>query len=236
MLENMEMALREFAEKIEEITAPINECIEENLSSGGYDALLDLINSLPDDIQKTEVFSHIENLKKAEISYDEIEWIQNIIGYMTYDESVQVLHDKKKKSQLDQYVLSIIESKTVSRREKIIVLLAHFEMLVYQTKPYERKAWDSLKNKVTDEVKIAHDMILDNYSKLLVAGIVFIVYSNTDNYKNDIDKRIPFRNNILHRGVIDYSDEEISEAYEILVYFISELTLMEKRTAKSTVL
>mgnify|MGYP007024197191 FL=1 len=71
-------------------------------------------------------------------------------------------------------------------------------------------------------------MELGNYRKILLAGIVFIVFSNTDNYKNQIDKRIPFRNNILHRGTMAYSDDDINEAYEILVYFIAALTLMEE--------
>lgn len=71
-------------------------------------------------------------------------------------------------------------------------------------------------------------MKLGNYRKILLAGIVFIVFSNTDSYKNQIDKRIPFRKNILHRGTMAYSDDDINEAYEILVYFIAVLTLLEE--------
>lgn len=59
--------------------------------------------------------------------------------------NVQTLHNKGNKSELDQYVLSIIESNTMLPREKIVVLLAHFEALVFQTANYERKAKDKVK-------------------------------------------------------------------------------------------
>ena len=72
-------------------------------------------------------------------------------------------------------------------------------------------------------------MDMDSYKKVLIAGIVFTVFSNTDSYANPIDKRIPFRNNILHRGMMDYSDEEAKSVYELLVYFIAELAIMEKK-------
>lgn len=223
----MENALLELAERIKLVTEPITKSIEESFKLGEFDALLDLFKSLPDDIQNTELFYRISELKKAEITYDDIIWLQNNIGYTAYAECIRVLHRKNNKSELDKYVLSIIDSEIIPQREKVIILLAHFERLVYQILSYERQAWDKLKDKVTDNVESVHEMVNDSFSKLFVAGIVYIVFSNTDNYKNSIDKRIPFRNYILHKGIIDYSDEEINTVYETLVYFISELTRME---------
>lgn len=69
-------------------------------------------------------------------------------------------------------------------------------------------------------------MDMESYKKVLITGIVFIVFSNTDSYTNPIDMRIPFRNNILHRGMIDYSDTDTKNVYELLVYFIAELAIM----------
>lgn len=142
--------------------------------------------------------------------------------------SVETLKEKKDKSELDQYILKIIEVEGMSEREKIVILLAHFESLVYQTITYERKSWDSVKNIISTNAKDSHEMEWESYVKVLLAGIVYIVFSNIDNYQNEIDRRIPFRNNILHRGAMSYSDSEIKEAYELLVYFISELALMER--------
>ena len=70
-------------------------------------------------------------------------------------------------------------------------------------------------------------MDIDSYKKVLIAGIVFTVFSNTDSYTSPIDMRIPFRNNILHRGMMDYSDADAKNVYELLVYFIAELAIME---------
>ena len=205
----------------------VNKALTEFMRTDTFKNLVDFFSNLPDDIQDTELFHHITQLEKSEITYAEIEWIQELFGYPSFDVDVQTLHNKGNKSELDQYVLSIIESNTMLPREKIVVLLAHFEALVFQTANYERKAKDKVKKIISDNAYGVHEMELENYRKILLAGIVFIVFSNTDNYKNEIIMRIPFRNNILHRGTMAYSDDDIKEAYEILVYFIAELTMME---------
>lgn len=114
----------------------------------------------------------------------------------------------------------------MSCREKVIVLLAHFEELVYQTISHERRAKDKIKRVALQSAQGTHDMDMDSYKKVLIAGIVFTVFYNTDSYVNPIDKRIPFRNNILHRGMMDDSDEEAKSVYELLVFFIAELAIM----------
>ena len=132
-----------------------------------------------------------------------MEWLQDRFGYMTYDMAVDAVRKKTEPTPLGAYVLSVIESSQLSHREKTIVLLAHFEELVYQTMSRERKAKDKIKFVALQSVQDTHDMDMDSYQKVLIAGIVFTVFSNTDSYSNPIDKRIPFRNNILHRGMMD---------------------------------
>ena len=135
----------------------------------------------------------------------------------------------KEKTDLDNYVISIVDSTTLHYKEKLVVLLAHFEALVYQTMTYDRKPNDKIKIIVSESTKSAHEMKIESYKKLIIGGIVFIVFSNTDKYNGAIDKRIPFRNNILHRGVINYTDDESKIAYETLVYFIAELAIVAEK-------
>ena len=52
---------------------------------------------------------------------------------------------------------------------------------------------------------------------------MYIIFANTDAYTDEIDKRIPFRNNILHNGIVMYSDEDIDVAYELLLGLIEIL-------------
>ena len=39
-----------------------------------------------------------------------------------------------------------------------------------------------------------------------------VVFANTDAYTKEIDKRIPFRNNILHNGIVEYGTDDIHSA------------------------
>jgi hypothetical protein len=217
------------SEEIGKTMMTIDKAMAKFMRTDTFKNLVDFLSNLPDDIQETELFNNVKQLEKSEITCAEIEWIQEIFGYKSYDMNIQMLHNKENKSKVDQYVLSIIESNTMLPREKIVVLLAHFEEIVFQTVTYERKTKDTVKKIISKNVYDIHEMEMKNYRKILLAAIVFIVFSNTDNYKNEIDMRIPFRNNILHRGTLAYSDNDIKEAYEILVYFIAELTMMEER-------
>ena len=58
-----------------------------------------------------------------------------------------------------------------------------------------------------------------------VLAITFVIFSNTDSYEKPIDRRMPFRNNILHRGVLEYSEVEINAAYAYLVECIAVLLI-----------
>ena len=227
-LEDCREKLLSLSEKIGEMVLTVNDAMTKLVNSDAFNNMLEFFRSIPDDIQDTELFQHISTLEKKEIIYEDVVWIQDISGYKTYDMSVEALKKKKDKSELDQYILRTIETEGIAEREKIVILLAHFESLVYQTITYERKSWDRVKNIISINAKDSHEMEWESYVKILLAGIVYIVFSNTDNYQDEIDRRIPFRNNILHRGTMSYSDEEIKIAYEVLVYFVAELAIREK--------
>ena len=78
--------------------------------------------------------------------------------------------------------------------------------------------------------------MLDKYSKLdkvtdanigrcYIWAITNIVFANTDAFSDEIDKRIPFRNHILHNGIYQYSDNEISQMYFVLLSFIKNILI-----------
>lgn len=214
-------------EKIGNMALSVREAMTRLIASDAFAEVVKFFQSIPTDIQETELFRRISFFHNAEITYTDVKWLQDILGDMTYDKAVEVIKKKTNPTPLDEYVLTIIDSLQLSHREKTIVLLAHFEELVYQTMAYERKATDRIKTVATNSTCDTHKMDMVSYRKVLIAGIVFIVFSNTDNYTNTIDKRIPFRNNILHRGMLEYSSVDAKCVYELLVYFIAELAKME---------
>ena len=201
----------------------VNNALTEFAASDSFANFIDFFQSIPNDIQETELYHRIQQFEQKEISYEDVEWLQNSLGYMTYESAVSTLKRKTAKSQLDQYIISVIDSDDIRPREKLIVLLAHFEPIVYQSLTYERKSYDKIKLLISQSSKDIHEIDSESCKKVLIAGIVFIVFSNTDKYKNGINKKIPFRNHILHRGMLDYTDDDALKAYEILVYFIAQL-------------
>ena len=218
----------EKVQKSENMVDSLNDMIKEIRESDEYRRLVELFKNLPQSIQDTELFRHVMRFRNAEITYEDVKWMQSVFGMATYDMMVDAIHGKDGKTVLDEYILSIIESTTFSYREKLVILLVQFEELVYQTIIHERAPHDKVKTVVSEETMNIQDVEMESYRKILLAGVIFIVFSNTDSYKQNIDKRIPFRNNIVHRGTLSYSDDEVRIAYEVLVYFIYELEVMGK--------
>ena len=231
-MEEWKKQLLSTAENIGKITVSACEGLKKFVSSETFKQLIDFLSNIPDDIQETELFQSILELRKSKITYDTIDWFQNEIHYSTYESSLSTLKKLSVKTDLDEYAISIIESENLNHREKLVVLLVHFEALVYQAMTHERKPNDRIKSIALNCSKDLHEMDIESYKRLLIYGIVFIVFSDTDNvniYKDEIDRRIPFRNNILHRGTMSYTDDEAKIAYETLVYFIAELAIIAKK-------
>lgn len=59
---------------------------------------------------------------------------------------------------------------------------------------------------------------------MYILAITYTIFANTDNYRN-LDKRVPFRNYILHNGIVGYSDTDAKTAYEFLIECISVLLI-----------
>ena len=102
--------------------------------------------------------------------------------------------------------------------------MAYFEELVYQAINYKHRKDDGIRDIVRKTVKNKDPINNDTIRYVLVMGVVFIIFSCTDKYKNALDKKVPFRNNILHRGILDYSPGDLDVLYRTLVYFAAELS------------
>lgn len=72
-------------------------------------------------------------------------------------------------------------------------------------------------------------MFAESIGKIYVLAVTYIIFANTDAYTDEIDKRISFRNNILHNGIVMYSDEDIDVAYELLLGLIEILITVEEQ-------
>lgn len=112
----------------------------------------------------------------------------------------------------------------------LVILLSHIEPLIYNTLNYTKQPYSKVKQ-IVKRMSIDENegMSSESVGKLYVMGITYVVFANTDAYTKEIDKRIPFRNNILHNGIVEYGTDDIHSAYELLVEFISMLVFIKKQ-------
>lgn len=128
-------------------------------------------------------------------------------------------------SELANYLKKIIYSRNIAKREKIVILISHIEKLI------EECLDESFGNSgIKQEVKNAINSKLDkvtgaNIGRCYILAITNIVFARTDAFNDEIDKRIPFRNHILHNGIYQYSDSEISQMYFVLLSFIKNILI-----------
>ena len=78
-------------------------------------------------------------------------------------------------------------------------------------------------------IKENDGMSVESLGKIYVLAVTYIVFANTDSYTEEIDRRMPFRNNILHNGILAYSDENINVAYELLIDLIGILIYLKEQ-------
>ena len=93
-MDNWKKQLLELSEKIGKTMISVNKALSEFMRTDTFKNLVDFFSNLPDDIQDTELFHHITQLEKSEITYAEIEWIQELFGYTSFDMNVQTLHEE----------------------------------------------------------------------------------------------------------------------------------------------
>ena len=212
VLENMERGIVKLSESIAKITEGINiTALSETLKLVG-----EYFQNIPDDIKKTQFFGKVQKLQKINLRYDDVVWLVDEFGLSYTEENWRKLSENASfKSDLYRYIVKIILSTSIEKREKLTILLAHMEPLIYDILEIAKGAKSRLKQDVQQmTVKENKGMSVESLGK---------VYANTDSYTEEIDNRMPFRNNILHNGITVYSEEDIDVAYELLVDLIEIL-------------
>ena len=167
-----------------------------------------------------------------DIEYLEVKDYLENFDYKTKKVALEYIGVYKPKSKTDEYIKNIINNKGMNIREKALVILIHFERLLYETSEVS-KTKDGIKE---DMKKLTRgDLEVGSYSffAIIMFGIAKIVYANTRGFDEPIDKNIPFRHNILHNGIVNYSKDEIKNLYELLLIFVSELFLFKSRGKKN---
>ena len=124
----------------------------------------------------------------------------------------------------ETFSVTFLQSSDLSKREKIIIILAHIEPLIYDTLNYTKKSRTYIKKTVAElSLRQSSKLSTENLMKLFVLGITYIIFANTDAYTIEIDRRLPFRNHILHNGILSYANCEIEVVYDVLVDCLSML-------------
>lgn len=221
ILENMESGIVKLSESIAKISEGINiTALSETLKLVG-----EYFRNIPDDIKKTQFFGKVQKLQKINLRYDDVVWLVDEFGLSYTEENWRKLSENENfKSDLYRYIVKIIVSISIEKREKLTILLAHMEPLIYDILEIAKGAKSRLKQDVQQmTVKENKGMSVESLEKVYVLAVMYIVFANTDSYTEEIDNRMPFRNNILHNGIADYSEEDIDVAYELLVDLIEIL-------------
>ena len=221
---NIDNTLLAFAEKL------VNVLKSEyaNAIASMTDAVLEFLQSIPDDVKDTELFERIQKIPEINIRYEDVKWLLDEY-WLDGDETSIVSSVDTTNDELILYLKEIVYNKFIRKREKVVILLAHMETLIYRALKAVKDPKVSIKTKAK-EITIEENSIFsaENVGKVFVLGITKIVYANTNNFTVEIDKRIPFRNHILHNGIVTYSDEDIEQVYEMLIAFISVLIQITK--------
>ena len=226
---NLSEALGNFAKRASEITNRVTDELNNFAKSEEFHRLVELLNNIPDDVQKTVFFQNCQSLAKNDLIYEEVEWLFEELEISSIEEAradIQRYIDKD--NVIHNYINSIMENDCLGDREKLIIILCHFERLIYSTLRREKKRKEGAKDMLKSElIKNNHGMDTENLYKTFLLAITNVVFANTDNFTN-IDKRLPFRNNILHRGLVDYTDEEVNIAYKTLLIFVAHIIQMDE--------
>lgn len=227
MTENLSRVLLKASKDMAKIVEGINV----TASLKALETFAEFLQNIPDDIKDTIFFGKVQDLKNINLRYEDVVWLVEDFGLIYTEENWQgMLKSEHNKSDLHQYIAKMILSTSMEKREKLIILLAHIEPLIYKTLEISKTRNMKLKfavNKVS--VDDNGGMFAESIGKIYVLAVMYIIFANTDAYTDEIDKRIPFRNNILHNGIVMYSDEDIDVAYELLLGLIEILITVEEQ-------
>ena len=220
-----------YLDDLSKICAKVVEKFNVMASSEILQTLDDFIQNIPKDIKETKFFQKVQELSKKNLQNEDVVWLIEDFGL---DYTKKFWHDlagnQKNRTDLQIYIAKIILSDSIKKREKLIVLLAHMEVMIFETLKIEKNPNVKLKPTVTKiTIKENDGMSVESLGKIYVLAVTYIVFANTDSYKEEIDRRMPFRNNILHNGILAYSDENINVAYELLIDLIGILIYLKEQ-------
>ena len=226
MIENLSRVVLKASKDMAKIVEGIN--LEAPLEA--LKTFAEFLQNIPDVIKDTIFFGKVQDLKNINLRYEDVVWIVEDFGLIYTEEKWQgMLKSEHNKSDLHQYIAKTILSTSMEKREKLIILLAHIEPLIYETLEISKIKNMRLKPAVKKvSVEDNEGMSAESLGKIYVLAVTYIIFANTDAYTDEIDKRIPFRNNILHNGIVMYSDEDIDVAYELLLGLIEILITVEE--------
>ncbi len=222
----------EMIEKIADLGKDVSETITEfmqsmnvNLNDNILQKLWEFVESIPDDIKDTQFCHDIQELANTNMRYENVKWLIDEFGIENYkDALIGFLASIDESNKLHVYLKGIVLNTTLSKREKIIIILAHIEPLIYDTLNYTKKSRTYIKKTVAElSLRQSNKLSTENLMKLFVLGITYIIFANTDAYTIEIDRRLPFRNHILHNGILSYANCEIEVVYDVLVDCLSML-------------
>lgn len=227
MIENLSRVVLKASKDMAKIVEEIN--LEAPLEA--LKTFAEFLQNIPDDIKDTILFGKVQDLKNINLRYEDVVWIVEDFGLIYTEEKWQgMLKSEHNKSDLHQYIAKTILSTSMEKREKLTILLAHIEPLIYETLEISKIKNMRLKPAVKKvSVEDNEGMSAESIGKIYVLAVMYIIFANTDAYTDEIDKRIPFRNNILHNGIVMYSDEDIDVAYELLLGLIEILITVEEQ-------
>ena len=193
--------------------------------------MTEFLKNIPDDVKNTQLFANVQKLSNYDLNYEDVWWLVDSYGLIDKEDAEEELMEYyEQENKLHSYKKSIISNPSISEREKLVILLSHIEPLIYNTLNYTKQPYSKVKQ-IVKRMSIDENegMSSESVGKLYVMGITYVVFANTDAYTKEIDKRIPFRNNILHNGIVEYGTDDIHSAYELLVEFISMLVFIKKQ-------
>lgn len=189
MTENLSRVLLKASKDMAKIVEGINV----TASLKALETFAEYLQNIPDDIKGTIFFGKVQDLKNINLRYEDVVWIVEDFGLIYTEEKWQgMLKSEHNKSDLHQYIAKTILSTSMEKREKLIILLAHIEPLIYKTLEISKTRNMKLKfavNKVS--VDDNGGMSAESLGKIYVLAVTYIIFANTDAYTDEIDKRIP---------------------------------------------
>lgn len=214
-----------FTQDISEEVLKATYYIDVDFTANVFQKLYEFTKNIPDDIKDTKFYYAVQELSNINLKYEDVKWLIDDFGIDGYEDALNGLFCSLDESnKLHMYLKEIIINDDIGKREKIVVILTHIEPFIYDTLNHTKKPKTRIKTMVKQlSLKESDGISTESLFRLFILGITYVIFANTDSYTVEIDKRIPFRNHILHNGIISYTDNEIEAIYDVLVKFLSML-------------